>query len=215
MARTFHRQPLALVRQGGLGRLEGSVRRTLLPYGVWVDIRPGWLGGSTACSDTTRLRALAGRATPSERTIVQVPRLLCFYDGDWPLPDPVLAEAREVLGARYSPGYGESLCTVSLSLYRDGRDSNAWHEDTLLRKSADDTVVAIVSLGAPRTVGLRPRDGGSAVRHDLGHGDLLVMGGACQRAWEYAVPKTDRAIGPWISVQFRFGEAGRRGDLQA
>jgi len=37
----------------------------------------------------------------------------------------------------------------------------------------------------------------------MGHGDLLVMGGSCQRTWEHAVPKTDRPVGPRISIQFR------------
>jgi alkylated DNA repair dioxygenase AlkB len=63
--------------------------------------------------------------------------------------------------------------------------------------------VAIVSLGAPRALLLRPRHGGPALRYDLGHGDLLVMGGSCQRTWEHAIPKTTRATGPRISMQFR------------
>ena len=41
------------------------------------------------------------------------------------------------------------------------------------------------------------------VSHALGHGDLIVMGGSCQRTWEHAVPKTSRPVGPRISVQFR------------
>jgi alkylated DNA repair dioxygenase AlkB len=64
-------------------------------------------------------------------------------------------------------------------------------------------MVAIVSLGTPRPLLLRPRGGGQTIRHDLGHGDLVVMGGSCQRTWEHAVPKTARAVGPRISVQFR------------
>jgi alkylated DNA repair dioxygenase AlkB len=98
---------------------------------------------------------------------------------------------------------GEPPRTAGLCLYRDGRDSVAWHGDTTGRGSTEDTVVAIVSLGAPRALLLRPRGGGPALRHDLGHGDLLVMGGSCQRTWEHAVPKTARAAGPRISVQFR------------
>ena len=35
------------------------------------------------------------------------------------------------------------------------------------------------------------------------NGDLLVMGGTCQRTWEHAVPKTARPTGPRISIQFR------------
>ena len=90
-----------------------------------------------------------------------------------------------------------------LCLYRDGRDSVAWHGDTIGRGSTEDTVV-IVSLGTPRALLLRPRDGGGPVlRHDVGHGDLLVMGGSCQRTWEHGVPKSTRVTGPRISVQFR------------
>jgi alkylated DNA repair dioxygenase AlkB len=64
-------------------------------------------------------------------------------------------------------------------------------------------MVAIVSVGAPRTLALRPRGGGESLRFPLGHGDLLVMGGSCQRTWEHAVLKTARPVGPRISIQFR------------
>lgn len=104
----------------------------------------------------------------------------------------------------YGPELGEPFRTAGLCFYRDGRDSVAWHGDTIGRSSTQDTVVAIVSLGAPRTLALRPRDGGSPTqRHALGHGDLIVMGGSCQRTWEHAIPKTSRAVGPRISVQLR------------
>jgi alkylated DNA repair dioxygenase AlkB len=80
----------------------------------------------------------------------------------------------------------------------------AWHGDTIGRGLTEDTMVAIVSIGAPRALLLRPRGGGGpTLRHDLGHGDLIVMGGSCQRTWEHAVPKSARATGPRISIQFR------------
>jgi alkylated DNA repair dioxygenase AlkB len=60
-----------------------------------------------------------------------------------------------------------------------------------------------VSVGAPRALLLRPRGGGATQRHPVGHGDLLVMGGSCQRTWEHAVPKTSKPVGPRISIQFR------------
>ena len=63
-------------------------------------------------------------------------------------------------------------------------------------------MVAIVSLGDPRKLALRPRGDGDAMTLTLGHGDLFVMGGSCQRTWEHAVPKV-AAAGPRISVQFR------------
>jgi alkylated DNA repair dioxygenase AlkB len=78
----------------------------------------------------------------------------------------------------------------------------AWHGDTSGRQAAQ-TIVAIVSLGNPRALLLRPRGGGPALRHEVGHGDLLVMGGSCQRTWQHAVPKTATAKGPRISIQFR------------
>ena len=44
--------------------------------------------------------------------------------------------------------------------------------------------------------------GGPSIGYDLGRGDLLVMGGTCQRTWDHAVPKVARA-GPRISLTFR------------
>jgi alkylated DNA repair dioxygenase AlkB len=150
--------------------------------------------------------------------VVAVPRLLCFYGEDEPLPDLVLTAAREALNAHYGPELGEPFRTAGLCLYRDGRDSVAWHGDTIGRGKHEDTMVAIVSLGTPRALLLRQRrvrrDGeaggpsgrggrGGSLRFEVGHGDLLVMGGSCQRTCEHAVPKTSQAVGPRISVQFR------------
>jgi alkylated DNA repair dioxygenase AlkB len=135
--------------------------------------------------------------------VVDVPRLLCFYAEGEPLPDPALLAARDALTAHYWPDLREPLRTAGLCLYRDGRDSVAWHGDRIGRGATEDTVVAILSLGTPRALLLRPRGGGPTLRHELGHGDLLVMGGSCQRTWEHAVPKTSRPTGPRISVQFR------------
>lgn len=93
--------------------------------------------------------------------------------------------------------------TAGCCFYRDGRDSVAWHGDRIGRGRSHDTIVAIVSFGSARKLLLRPKGGGETLTHRLGHGDLLVMGGSCQRTWEHAVPKTTRPVGPRISVQFR------------
>jgi alkylated DNA repair dioxygenase AlkB len=103
----------------------------------------------------------------------------------------------------YAREMGEPFTTAGLCLYRDETDSVAWHGDTVGRSSTEDTTVAIVSLGATRVFALRPRDGGRSLRLPQGHGDLLVMGGSCQRTWEHAVPKTLHPKGPRISIQFR------------
>ncbi|MFC8043088.1 alpha-ketoglutarate-dependent dioxygenase AlkB [Nocardia sp. NPDC057353] len=187
----------------GLGELT-ALHRTELGQGAWVDLLPGWLSGGAALFD--RLAAEVpwqAERRPMYDRVVDVPRLLCFYGERDPLPDPILAAARSALSAHYGPELGEPFRTAGLCWYRDGRDSVAWHGDTIGRGATHDTMVAIVSLGAPRALLLRPRGGGASLRYQVGHGDLLVMGGSCQRTWEHAVPKTRRPAGPRISVQFR------------
>jgi alkylated DNA repair dioxygenase AlkB len=190
--------------EAGLGPLGASVRRTVLAHGAWLDVRPGWVTGADALFERlAREVPWHAERRPMYDRVVDVPRLLSFYGEGQALPDPVLTAAREALGAHYLAELAEPFRTAGMCLYRDGRDSVAWHGDTIGRGRTEDTVVAIVSLGAPRAFLMRPRGGGPTLRHDVGHGDLLVMGGSCQRTWEHAVPKSLRATGPRISVQFR------------
>ena len=135
--------------------------------------------------------------------VVDVPRLLHTYGIGDALPHPALVEARDALSAYYAPELGEPFVTAGCCYYRDGHDSVAWHGDNIGRGRSSDTMVAIVSFGSPRKLQLRPVGGHVEVAHALGHGDLIVMGGSCQRTWEHAVPKTARPVGPRISVQFR------------
>jgi alkylated DNA repair dioxygenase AlkB len=191
-------------QEPALRPLAGRVRRTVLSRGAWVDHRASWVSGSDALFErlVQCVPWRAERRRMYERD-VDVPRLLCFYDEQAALPDPLLQRAREELSSHYLAELGEPFRTAGCCYYRDGRDSVAWHGDTIGRSSTEDTMVAIVSFGAPRTLLLRPRGGSGTLRFALGHGDLLVMGGSCQRTWEHAVPKTARAVGPRISVQFR------------
>ncbi|HWE91527.1 MAG TPA: alpha-ketoglutarate-dependent dioxygenase AlkB [Pseudonocardiaceae bacterium] len=181
-----------------------AIRRTPLAHGAWVDVFAGWLAGADALfgwlADQVPWRA--ERRQMYDR-VVDVPRLLAFYDDGDALPHPVLAQARSALSGHYAAELGEPFRTAGLCFYRDGRDSVAWHGDTIGRGGTEDTMVAIVSVGAPRSLLLRPRGGGETIRHALGHGDLIVMGGSCQRTWEHAIPKTSRPVGPRISIQFR------------
>ena len=185
--------------------------RVRLAHGAWVDVQRGWLTGSGALFSTLadNVPWRAERRHMYER-IVDVPRLLCFYAEDAELPDPVLDVCRDALTEHYQGELGEPFRTAGLCLYRDGRDSVAWHGDTIGRGSTEDTMVAILSLGTARPLLLRPRVRGETgdgvngtLRYNLGHGDLLVMGGSCQRTWEHGVPKSAHATGPRISVQFR------------
>ncbi|MEU6284883.1 alpha-ketoglutarate-dependent dioxygenase AlkB [Streptomyces sp. NPDC047028] len=187
-----------------LGPLDG-LARTELGSGAWIDVLPGWLSGADALFE--RLAAeVSWRAEHRKMydNVVAVPRLLAFYGEHDALPHPVLDEARTALSAHYAGELGEPFTTAGLCFYRDGRDSVAWHGDRTGRGSRQDTMVAILSVGEPRDLLLRPAGGGAAtVRRPLGHGDLIVMGGSCQRTWEHCVPKTARPAGPRVSVQFR------------
>lgn len=203
MSTMVQRSLFDLADDMGLGPLR-RVARQELGRGAWIDVLPGWLSGADALFEqlADSVPWHEERRQMYER-VVDVPRLLSFYDEDTELPHPVLTRAREALSAHYEPELGEPFRTAGLCLYRDGRDSVAWHGDTIGRGRAEDTMVAIVSLGSPRSLLLRPRVGGATVKNSLGHGDLIVMGGSCQRTWEHAVPKTARPVGPRISVQLR------------
>jgi alkylated DNA repair dioxygenase AlkB len=117
------------------------------------------------------------------------------------LPRPELAGIHRTLQQTYRArfdGFG-------MIHYRDGRDGQGFHRDTDLRW-LDDTVIAILSLGARRPWLLRPR-GATDAAHDLapGPGDLLVMGGRCQADWEHSVPyRTRQPVGTRISLQWRY-----------
>jgi alkylated DNA repair dioxygenase AlkB len=192
-----------------------GLRRTQLGHGAWVDVRPGWLAAGDELF-ATLLRDVPWHAERRQMydSVVDVPRLTKFYAGGERLPHPLLEEGRDALSAHYRDELGEPFVTAGLCLYRDGRDSVAWHGDRIGRSNAHDTMIAILSLGSARTLALRPRDGrpvpGSipghplkSLRYPLGHGDLVVMGGSCQRTWDHAIPKTSEPVGPRISIQFR------------
>ncbi|RBY76398.1 alpha-ketoglutarate-dependent dioxygenase AlkB [Geodermatophilus sp. TF02-6] len=181
-----------------------TVTRHLLDRGAWVDHLAGWVQGSDAVLEVLLgdIGWRADRRQVYEREVA-VPRLLRWYGGGETLPHPLLSDARDALSAHYGPELGEPFVSAGMCLYRDGRDSVAWHGDRIGRGRNQDTEVAIVSFGSPRPLLLRPVGGGESLRLPLGHGDLVVMGGSCQRTWEHCIPKTTKAVGPRVSVQFR------------
>ena len=173
------------------------VERVALDDSAWVEYLPGWVSGHEALfAELLATTAWRAERRPMYDRVVEVPRLLATLPEDGP-GHPVLEQIRQLLGARY----GTDFTRLSLGYYRDGRDSVAWHGDTTAR-DLPEAVVATVSLGEPRRFLLRPRDGGRARAFALGWGDLIVMGGACQRTWRHAVPKVSHA-GPRIAVMYR------------
>ncbi|BBX06206.1 alpha-ketoglutarate-dependent dioxygenase AlkB [Mycolicibacterium aichiense] len=194
--------PVSVPVQGAL--FEHSERREL-GAGAWIDMRSAWVDDADALFDAL-LDDVAWRAERRQMydRVLDVPRLVSFHDLlTEPPPNPAITRLRRRLNDVYAGELGEPFTSAGLCLYRDGADSVAWHGDTIGRSSTEDTMVAIVSLGATRVFALRPRGGGQSLRLPQHHGDLLVMGGSCQRTWEHAVPKTALPRGPRISIQFR------------
>lgn len=176
------------------------VRRRELAGGAWVDHQIEWLAGSdTLMDELVGTLPWAQRRRHMYEGEVDEPRLTSWCDLGNPtegLPQVVLE-----LGGLLAVRYGVDFDSVGCNLYRDGRDGVAWHGDTVRRRMAEP-IVAIVSLGQPRKLLLRPTGGGPSIRYDLGRGDLFVMGGTCQHSWQHSVPKV-KAAGPRISVTFR------------
>jgi alkylated DNA repair dioxygenase AlkB len=185
-------------------RAFSGLARVWLDERSWVDHAPGWIRGSDALFDAVlRSRRWGLRSRWMYERRVLEPRLTAPWslDSGAPLEPAVLDEIRVSLSARY----GVVFDSAGFNLYRNGRDSVAWHADRIEKEIADP-VVALVVLGEPRPFLLRPRPpraGGSA-RFELGRGDLLVTGGAATRCWQHSVPKVARA-GARISVAYRHG----------
>lgn len=174
------------------GTFAGLARRTLAE-GAWVDYQSGWLRGHDALFDElertvawkTERRKMYDRMVETPRLLARLPRT------------GIVEEMRRVLSARY----GEDLVRTTAALYRDGNDSVAFHGDTTAR-DMDTALVATVSLGEPRKFLLKPAEGGASIAYHLGRGDLIVMGGTCQRTWRHAIPKVTSA-GPRMALMFR------------
>ena len=176
-----------------------SFERLHLDDQSWVDVAQGWLHGADTLLDALieTVDWQRHRRWMYER-MVDDPRLSRWFTADEPLPHGALAPVRSALEAHYDVALGG----LGLNYYRDGRDSVAPHRDRELRH-LDDTLIAIVTLGARRPFLIRPRGGGKSRDISPASGDLLVMGGRTQVNWEHGVPKVKRA-GPRISVTWRW-----------
>ena len=181
-----------------------------LGRGAWMAHVRGWVRGHDVLFGALE-RAMSWRAERRvmyER-VVDVPRLLARVPEDG-AGHPLLPAMAEALGARY----GAHLDAITLALYRDGNDCVAWHRDHDHR-DRERCVVAVTSLGGARRFLVRPlagtgrsgggRAGGGSVALTVAAGDVLVMGGTCQRTVEHCVPKTARAD-PRIAIMFRHTE---------
>jgi alkylated DNA repair dioxygenase AlkB len=178
-----------------------AAQRVQLDSGAWIDLVPGWVTGADRLFEALRDGKPWGQRTRwmYDHRVLE-PRLTASWrlaNGE-PLEPPLLEAMRTALSARY----GVLFDSVGFNLYRDGRDSVAWHRDRI-RMEIDRPIVPLLSLGEPRKLMFRPRGGGPSRAFPIGHGDLLVTGGTTQRTWEHAVLKVARASAR-ISVAFRY-----------
>jgi alkylated DNA repair dioxygenase AlkB len=197
----FPWQPSLLdLDEPAIDRSFSTLRRIELDPESWVDHAPGWVSGA----DRLFEQVLAGRQWEQrsrrmyDKRVLE-PRLTAPWseESGQALEPPILEEIRTALLDRY----GRHFDSVGFNLYRDGRDSVAWHADRI-DPQIEDPIVALVSLGDPRKFLLRPKGGGASRSFLLERGDLLVTGGKTQRTWEHSVPKVAKA-GPRISLAYR------------
>ena len=190
--------PLTLFASGPPVVEGGEAARLQLDACCWVDVLRGYVGGADQLlADLEQTMAWHRGRRLMYGTWYDEPRLSASEAGPGRSAPAIIEEIRDELTDRYRRSFRGLFCNY----YVDGHDSVAWHADRIGRTEVDP-LVAIVSVGGPRTFAMRPHGGGESYRIGLHSGDLLVMGGATQHHWEHSVPKT-RSAPPRISVTMR------------
>jgi alkylated DNA repair dioxygenase AlkB len=174
-----------------------AVRRIDLDETSWVDVVEGFVrDGDRELSELRE--AVAWEQTEVLRYDKYVPERR--------LGAGVHAESHPLLrhtDLHLRSAYRVPFTGVAAILYRGGDDFQGLHSDREMRW-LDDTLIAIVVLGVRRPFVLRRRRPLSEVidrvpagadPDDLvltpGRGDMVVMGGACQRDWLHGIPAAD------------------------
>ncbi len=139
---------------------------------------------------------------------VAVPRLTAWYGAGDAMPPEI-----EAMRERMCKRFGAPFNAVGLNLYRNERDSVAWHSDKNEHLIANPSV-AVLSLGAPREMQIRQK---SPPRHtisiSLEEGSVLMMRGDAQEHFEHCIPKSQTRSEERISAVFRtkVGQANEPG----
>lgn len=183
----------------GLDTAFTSARRVRLDAHSWVDAIPGWMSGSHIVFERLAV-AVPWRQHDRElydQTFVE-PRLTARYQQLQDVPHEMLVDAARALSRHYGVQYDN----LWLNLYRNGRDSTAWHRDRFSCRRPE-TIVPVLTLGARRRFFIKPRAGGRSLVFKPGSGDLIVMGGRAQEDWVHSVPKDPKIAEPRISVNFQ------------
>jgi alkylated DNA repair dioxygenase AlkB len=194
------------------GQIEPD-RRQPLPGGAWLVHDAAFLSGAEA---DRLLRTLLAELCFEQRAIqlfgkrVLQPRLIAWagdiayrYSGQTLERrgfTPAARELFELVAERTGATYNHVL----FNRYRDGRDSMGMHSDDE-PELGSQPLVASVSFGTPRRFVIVSKRRSAAFRRELelGHGTLLVMGGAFQHGFRHGVPKQPAAGAERISATFR------------
>lgn len=175
-----------------------AATRIQLDQTSWVDHVPGWLAGDTALMD-----ALMDQANWQQRSrwmytrMVEEPRLTAEYPVIADAPQPELRYLAGALAAHYR----RPFTRLWMNWYRDNNDGTGWHADRPANR-LDEAVIPVLSLGAPRRFLIRPAGGGPSTAITARGGDLIVMGGRCQKDYQHSVPKSRQPAGPRLSLNF-------------
>lgn len=175
-----------------------SGKRVELDGSSWIEHVPRWCADHQALFEELRrlpqweqrTRRMFDRDVLEPRLTAEVPSI-----ADGPFP------AMRTMANLFRERYGVQYDSVWMNLYRDQNDSTAWHGDWGSCQR-DICVVPVVSFGATRRFFIRPKDGGKSIIHVVEAGDLIVMGGRCQKDWVHSVPKESVRTGPRISINF-------------
>lgn len=204
-------QPDLLIDRGA------PVVRTELAQSSWVDLVHGFVPNATEVFGEIHDQVAWGQ-TEVLRYDKYVPeaRLGAGVRAD---SHPVLRQTDLHLRSRYRVPF----TGVAAILYRTGADFQGLHSDREMRW-LDETAIAILVLGERRPFVLRPRGDNIPVERvpsgshpdDIvlmpGEGDLLVMGGACQREWLHGVPAAPGVERARISLTWRWTSKRGRPD---
>jgi alkylated DNA repair dioxygenase AlkB len=146
---------------------------------------------------------------------IYAPRLVAWYGDEGavykysghrniPLPwTPLLKEIRDSL-LRKTGGY--YFNSVLLNLYRNEKDSVAWHSDDEpeIGPSDDNRAITSLSFGATRRFLIRNKtDKKEKYEFLLENGSLLMMLGETQSYYEHSIPKTTKSVGERLNLTFR------------
>lgn len=196
----------------GLNPKPEPAAQIVLPDALLIR-QPGWLsakataklaGWLNQCDWQKPSIQLYGRAVPIPRQQIWMGDAHCGYrySGVWFEPEPWAAPI-QFLANQLSQQLNQPFNSVLLNRYANGTEYMGWHQDDE-PELGPQPVIASVSIGATRRFDLRHKASGMTLQIPLADGDLLVMAGACQHAWQHALPKQLKVVDVRFNLTFRY-----------